>query len=92
MTDALEDFVSLVEKDEELTVEYGEYVGSSVFVERDGKRGFEELPATGISPESISVVKVDVEGYLDVNPIDAGGERREVTPEGAINYIKEVFL
>lgn len=52
---------------------------------------FSEVPATNEAPVEI-YVSTTMSGQLDVRPVASGGERMEVSPEEAVNYINEMFL
>lgn len=82
---ALDEFEELARKNNQLEVDRN---GSVVFVKGD----FNELPSAGEAPESISVNATRVDGRIDVRPIDVGGERMDISPQAAIDYIENTFL
>jgi len=52
---------------------------------------FSEVSATSDAPDTI-YVSTTMSGQLDVRPVGSGGERMEVSPAEAVNYINEMFL
>lgn len=52
---------------------------------------FSEVPATNEAPVEI-YISTTMSGQLDVRPVGSGGERSEISPEEAVNYLNEMFL
>lgn len=62
--------------------------GNMVTINSDS---FTEVPATGEKPECIYVSTTSA-GGLDVRPVGSGGERMEVMPKDAAEYIDYMFF
>lgn len=81
----IRDFVDQFESPEEVTVRVEDDIVTLK------SQSFNEVPATNEAPDTIYVSKT-MSGQLDVRPVDSGGERMELSPEQAIDYIEEMFL